>query len=265
MKIQELAGHDLGTRLVSYTEFDAILYALSVGAKSTDLDLVYEKRLHVLPTYSLALANWVTEAAGDVGVYDRNRTLHGSQVLTMKSPLPPSGKVETSARIGAVYDKGKAAVVRIDAESEFFTATYTIFVPGFGGWGGDRGPASPERVEPDADAVVIESSISPEQAALYRLTGDVHPVHIDPEVAGANGFSRPILHGLCTLGVSAREMATAVDAAPWELSYIEARFSQPVLPGTVLETTVYDIHDRTARFRAQVAGETVLQDGSARF
>lgn len=265
MKIHEMVGLDLGTRVTGWTKFDAMLYALAVGAKANDLELVYERDLHVLPTYAVALSNWVTEAAGEVGVYDRNRTLHASQSLTMKAPLPPEGKVETTATIGAVLDKGSAAMVRIDATTEFYDATYTIFVPGFGGWGGDRGPASAKDAGPGENVRVVTSRMSDEQAVLYRLTGDVHPVHVDPVVAEANGLEGPIVHGLCTLGFAARDLASTIDAKPWELKTIETRFSQPVMPGSTLDSHAYDVHGRALRFESSVAGQAVLKGGSASF
>ena len=265
MKIQDMAGIDLGTRISGYSKFDAILYALAVGARATDLELVYERDLRVLPTYALALSNWVTEAAGEVGVYDRNRTLHASQSLTIKAPLPPEGKVETRATVGAVYDKGSAAMVQIDASSEYYDATYTIFVPGFGGWDGDRGPSAGDDPGPGEDAQAVTSRMTDEQATLYRLTGDVHPVHIDPEVAVANKLEGPIVHGLCTLGFAARDLGSVIDAKPWELQEIQARFSQPVMPGSTLQSRAYDITDDSLRFQTSVDGKPVLKGGQAKF
>lgn len=265
MKIQDMAGVDLGTRISGYSKFDAILYALAVGARATELELVYERDLHVLPTYALALSNWVTEAAGELGVYDRNRTLHASQSLTMRAPLPPEGKVETKATVGAVYDKGSAAMVQIDASTEYYDATYTIFVPGFGGWGGERGPSAGSDPGPGEDAQAVRSTMTDEQATLYRLTGDVHPVHVDPEVAAANELEGPIVHGLCTLGFAARDLGSVIDAKSWELKEVQARFSQPVMPGSTLESRAYDVAACSVRFQTSVDGQPVLKGGQARF
>jgi hypothetical protein len=206
LTLPELAGQGLGTRQVTYTESDAILYALAVGAPATDLGLVYERDLRVLPTFGLALALWTVEAAGRLGAYNPLRSLHA---------------------------------VDIEASCAQFTATYSIFLPGCGGWGGERGPASkPTEYEESWSA---ELPTSPDSAALYRLTGDRHPVHIDPQVAAQNGFERPILHGLCTLGTAA-----------------------PVLPGDMLRLSAGTSGAET-HFDAHVGDTPVLTNGRARF
>ena len=104
---------------------------------------------------------------------------------------------------------------------------------------------------------------SPDQAALYRLTGDRHPIHIDTEVARANGFDRPILHGLCTLGIVAREIAAAAGAHPADLVHLEARLSAPVMPGDTIDIEASG--DGPLRFEATVAGIAVLKGGRAEF
>ena len=95
MKLHELPGYELGNRTVSYKENDAILYALAVGAESKDMDLVYERDLLILPTYACTLGLWAVESAGELGVYDRKFSLHASQSLILKNPIPKSGVIET--------------------------------------------------------------------------------------------------------------------------------------------------------------------------
>ncbi|TAM90576.1 MAG: enoyl-CoA hydratase, partial [Jatrophihabitans sp.] len=205
MSVADLAGVELGTHAASYDDTAVMLYALAVGTPCTDLDLVYERDLRTLPTYACALGLWAVEAAGRLGAYDPTRSLHASQRLVVHGPLPAAGEVTMSGRITHVYDKQKAALVEIEVGAAQFTATYGIFLPGRGGWGGDRGPDGiAEKVELDRRSTV---PTDPDLAALYRLTGDRHPVHIDPDVAAANGFERPILHGLCSLGIAARVVA----------------------------------------------------------
>ena len=133
MNLSELQGYELGQRTVRYQERDAILYALAVGAASTETDLVYERDLQVLPTYACALGLWAVEAAGELGAYDRKYSLHASQSLVVHQPMPKSGAIETTGRITGVWDKGKAALLDIAVESECFTASYGIFLPGLGG------------------------------------------------------------------------------------------------------------------------------------
>lgn len=181
-------GEDLGTRTVAYDERDAILYALAVGARATELDLVFEDRLRVLPTFALTLAQWAPDELGSRGAFDTKTALHGSQNLTVRAPLPRRGDITLSASVGEVWDKGSAAVFEVRVESDFFVATWSLFAPGAGGFGGERGPSKPARPEgePTVEAVV---NTADNQAALYRLTGDRHHIHLDP--AAAAGSASP--------------------------------------------------------------------------
>ncbi|CDM23594.1 probable dehydrogenase [Castellaniella defragrans 65Phen] len=261
--LAQLAGKDLGAHAAAYDANKAILYALAVGAAAAELDLVYERNLRVLPTFGCALGLWAVEAAGRLGAYDPKSSLHVAQKIRVHRPLPASGSIGMRGRVAHVYDKGKAALLEIEVESEFFTAAYTIFLPGLGGWGGDRGPSA----APAADLAftqATEVATTPELAALYRLTGDLHPVHIDPEVARTNGFSRPILHGLCTLGISARVVARQHGAHPADLRSLEARLTSPVLPGEAL-TVESGRAAEGIHFRTLSNGMAVLSGGKAVF
>ncbi len=263
MEFSELIGFDLGKRRIAYGPNDAILYALSVGAKPDQLDLVYERDLRVLPSYGCALGLWAVEKAGELGAYDRKLSLHAAQELAVHKPLPPGGDFEMSGRVAAVWDKGRATVVDIVAECEFFSATYSIFLPGRGDWGGERGPSSPkpEPAEPGWNGTF---KTTPNLAAIYRLTGDLHPIHIDPEVAKNNGFDRPILHGLCTLGIAARMVAQVQNAHPCDLTYLSARLAAPVLPGDAITVSASPQADQVS-FEAATESATVLKSGVAKF
>lgn len=263
LALDELAGTDLGEHSVTYDDTAVILYALSVGASPDGLDLVYERDLRTLPTYACALGLWAVEATGRLGSYDPKLSLHASQRLVVHKPLPTSGTIMMTGRVANVFDKGKASIVEIEAASEFFTATYNIFLPGLGGWGGERGASSPKAERP-APTNSTEFQTTPNLAALYRLTGDRHPVHIDPSVAAANGFDRPILHGLCTLGIAAREIAEHVGAHPADLQELEVRLSAPVLPGQKLGVTSAS-HDGMVYFDGTAEEAGVLSGGTARF
>lgn len=267
VSLADLAGTELGTSTASYDDTAAILYALAVGASAADLELVYERDLRTLPTYACALGLWAVEAAGRLGAYDPKRSLHAAQRLVVHQPLPAAGEIEMTARIAGVLDKGKAALVQIEVTSRYFSATYDIFLPGLGGWGGERGPSAPaaEPVELDNAFVV---STDENLAALYRLTGDRHPVHIDPQIAAANGFDRPILHGLCTLGIAARTIAEQVGRHPADLVELEVRLAAPVLPGDAIEVrsgVEEGAGDGLVLFEANVGDTTVLKGGRARF
>lgn len=267
MTLPDMAGTDLGTRRVAYREDNAILYALAVGAQADQLDLVFERGLRVLPTYSLVLGLWVADAAGALGAFRPENALHGAQALTVHRPLPPAGEIEVRGRITAVWDKGRSAVLDVAAESDYFTAVYSIFLPGQGGWGGQRGPAgdAEELLEATGPAWSARYSTSPEQAALYRLTGDRHLIHIDPEAARAAGLPGVILHGLCTLGIAARESAAAADAHPCDLASLRARFSAPLQPGDALDLSGRATGTGEVTFSADARGATVLRDGRATY
>jgi len=268
MDLQDIDGTDLGGRTVAYGERDAILYALAVGAPSERLDLVYERDLRVLPTYACALGLWAVEKAGGLGAYDRTRSLHATQKLVMHGAMPPAGEIAMTGRVAGVWDKGRAAVVDIEVASAVFTATYSVFLPGVGGWGGERGPAAGAEAEAEAEAAgrgwTGGYRTWPDQAAIYRLTGDPHPIHIDPEVARANGFEKPILHGLCTLAIAARELAAAAGAHPADLRMVEARLSAPVVPGDEIAIEARRAGDGLA-FEARVGEAAVLKAGRAVF
>ena len=264
MEIGELSGTDLGTEKVSYDERDAILYALCVGAGDEDLDLVYERDLRVLPSFAITLGLWTIDAVVDLGVYDPLRSLHASQAFTLRGPLPRSATLEVAGRVGDVWDKGSAAIIDVVAECDLFIATYSIYLRGLGGWGGERGPSFRPDTPVD-EPILIEQTTAPFQAALYRLTGDDHPVHIDPDVALANGFERPILHGLCTLGFAARHVARALGRHPTELRAISARLSAPAYPGDTFSTRSWKTGDASALFETSVGDTTVLSTGTAAF
>jgi len=235
------AGTDLGRRVVGYDERDAILYALAVGARATDLDLVFEERLRVLPTFALTLAQWAPDALGRLGAFDVATAVHGAQRLQARAPLPRAGKLELTARVGEVWDKGSAAVFEVVVEGEHFEATWSIFAPGCGGFGGERGPATTP--PPDGDpAYSLPLQTGPDQAALYRLLGDRHHMHLDPAAALAAGQPRPFLHGLCTLAAATLPLAHAAGAHPAELSHLEGRFSAPVFPGDRLDVRAWAAH-----------------------
>ncbi|EXG82416.1 MaoC/PaaZ C-terminal domain-containing protein [Cryptosporangium arvum] len=232
------AGRPLGDRTVRWTERDAILYALAVGARPDQLDLVYEKHLRVLPPFALTLAQWAPDALGSAGAFDVGTTLHGAQRLTVLEPLPPAGELTLAARVGDVWDKGSAAIFDVVVESRCFVATWTLFAPGRGGFGGERGPGrpAPPDTPPTSTAAV---SIAPNVAVLYRLLGDTHAIHVDPEAAAGIGQPRPILHGLATLAIASVALAEEVGAHPADLSELSGRFAAPVFPGETVTVRGY--------------------------
>ncbi len=259
----DLIGCDLGTHEIGWSEKDAILYALACGAQAQELDLVYERDLRPLPGLASALGLWAVERCGDLGIYDRKKSLHVSQGIEIHAPLPRSARLGAQGRVTAVWDKGKATIVDIEVVCDLFTVTYSIFLPGIGGWGGPNAPAAATGV-PVELSPVAEYRTSPEQAVLYRLTGDLHPVHVDAEVARGYGFDRPILHGLCTLGIALRMLGPAFGHHPATLRAATARLSAPVLPGDVLVLRAAPLGDDIV-FDAVVGERQVLKECRARF
>ncbi len=256
-------GRELGTRTVSWDERDAILYALAVGASADELDLVFEQRLRVLPTFALTLAQWAPDALGSQGAFDVRTAVHGAQRLQVLAPLPRAGSLELRARVGDVWDKASAAVFDVVVESEAFVATWSLFAPGCGGFGGERGPASPARPE-GAPNLVTEVATAANQAALYRLLGDRHHMHVDPEAARAAGQPRPFLHGLCTLAGSTLALARSLEAHPADLTELAGRFSAPVFPGDRLQVSGHG-HAAGMDFGVTADGRPVVSGGHVRF
>ncbi len=226
-------GRTLGTRTIGWTSRDAILYALSIGARADQLDLVFEDRLRVLPTFGLTLAQWAPDVLGAAGAFDVGQALHGSQRLEVLAPLPPDGELEMTARVAAVWDKGAAAVFDVEVASRAFVATWSIFAPGSGGFGGDRGPSRPPApVGPPTWSGHL--TVAENAAALYRLSGDLHHIHIDPAAAAAIGQPGPILHGLATLAAGTLVLAERDSSHPADLQLLEGRFSSTAFPGETL-------------------------------
>jgi len=242
------------TGQISWTPKDVLLYHLGIGAgrPATDpgeLRYTLESRLHVLPSFA------TVAGAGSPGVIsglsmpgvdvDLARVLHGGQSLTLHRPLPAEGTATATDRIAAVYDKGKAAVLVMrtdvaDAEGPLWTGDTRIYVRGEGGWGGDPGPAT--RREPPAGAPdrTVERSVREDQALLYRLCGDWNPLHADPEFAERAGFDRPILHGLCTYGITLKAVVDTLLAGDVaRVRGYAARFAGVVYPGETLRVRMW--------------------------
>lgn len=256
----DFSGTHLGTRTIRYDQADAALYALAVGAAPSDLDLVYERDLKVLSTYAAALGIWASEEASRVGGYDQSNVLHLSQNIRMRAPMPVASAFYASARVGEVFDKGQAALVHIVVDCEYFKATYVMFVPGAGGWGGERGPSA-EIVRIQQPMWEGQVGFAENAAALYRLTGDSHPVHIDPELARSLGYQRPILHGLCTFGSVVREVSRGLGVDPTRIANIDASFLAPVYPGDQLTVRAEVAASGDVLFEA-LTGETPVLSGA---
>ncbi|MGH8992922.1 MAG: MaoC/PaaZ C-terminal domain-containing protein [Acidimicrobiia bacterium] len=257
-----------------------ILYHLGVGAglekptEAAELAYTYEQNLVVLPSFGVvpafpALMSAVLGAVPGLAV-NPAMVLHGQQDLEIHRPLPTSATVENRGRISSLYDRGKAAIFTVEIESgppggePFFTNRYVIFARGEGGFGGEAPPkpgnAAPER---PADAVV-ESPTMPQQALLYRLSGDKNPLHADPNFSRLGGFEVPILHGLCTYGIACKAVVDhLLDGDVSRVARYQVRFTGVVFPGETIVTSMWREDDRivlTATTRER--GEAVLSNAA---
>lgn len=238
----------------TYTERDSMLYNLGVGAKRDDLPLIFEghEDFQVLPTFGV-IPPFSAETPYDltelVPNFNPMMLLHGEQYLEIRSyPVPTSGTLVSYPQLIEVVDKGAAAVVKsgiltVEKETgkEIFWNEMTVFLRGSGGFGGatkgaDRGAATaankPPARAPDA---VVEEKTTEEQAAVYRLSGDYNPLHVDPAFAKMGGFKKPILHGLCSFGIAGKAVFQKYGA----IKNIKVRFAGTVVPGETLVTEMW--------------------------
>jgi len=265
---------------LSWSSKDALLYALGVGAGSEDpvgrdLEFTTENTAgvvqRVLPTYGVVVsANASTGFTATAGDFSMKDLVHAEQWVRLAKPLPVVATVSCTTTLTGVYDKGSAAVVTgetvvTDARTGdlMFTAGASAFIRGQGGFGGDRGPRASIPVFPDGPpGVSVSYQTRPDQGLIYRLSGDRNPLHSDPAFASAAGFSRPILHGLCTYGFAGRALLAHIcgnDVAAF--GSMSARFSSPVTPGEELTVQIWPLADGEAAFRTLVGDRVVLDRG----
>jgi len=271
-------GFTTEPRSYTYDWKTLALYALGIGAKRDELAYLYEGTpggLEVYPTFAVIPASEpIFEALGRTGG-DFKMVVHGGQKIRAHAPLPPSGTLETTATIRAMYDLKKFAQVVLDTTTKaggelVYETRWSIIYRGAGGFGGPR----PER-DPDEPAIpkdrepsfTHEETTSPEQALLYRLLGDYNPLHADPELAASVGFPQgPILHGLCTYGYVARAVTKHLaDGHGARLRSLAAQFRKPVWPGDTIVTQGWVLEGGKVALQASVKGkpDPVLTGGYA--
>ncbi|WP_449044032.1 MaoC/PaaZ C-terminal domain-containing protein [Paracoccus versutus] len=263
------------------TPRDIALYALSIGMGRDALDarqLPYVDPLQgpqVMPAMVLVMAHpGFYLGHPDSGV-DPKGVLHADQAIEILGPIPGTGTVESRTRITEVIDKGAGKPALILAETElsdgegrrFARLNRTTFIRGGGGFGGPSEPRNPVPRLPEPQTApdhVVDLETADAQALIYRLNGDLNPLHSDPELARKLGFERPILHGLCTMGVVCHALLRALGGYRAEtMRAVRLRFAKPVYPGETIRSEIW----ADGRFRALVPARdaVVIDGGLARF
>jgi acyl dehydratase len=270
----EVVGKKMGPVSFSYNQDSVILYALGIGAGVDELDLVYEKNLKVFPTFAVvplmgALFSFVSTSGMNLLA-----VLHAEQKTTLHNPIPLCGVLHTWTTCESIYDKGDTGAfanlvceTRDDSGTLLFENIMVVLDRSAGNFGGDPGPKSKKLDPPEGlpPAFRVEQKTSPHQAALYRLSGDKNPLHIDPEFAKRAGLNRPILHGLCSFGFSARAIVAGLGLKePSRLRSYGVRFMNMVYPGDTLITEGWGLGEGRYIIRAtNQDGKVVLGNGSA--
>ncbi|NOY70719.1 MAG: SDR family NAD(P)-dependent oxidoreductase [Deltaproteobacteria bacterium] len=265
-------GRKIGPVTKEYGWKDAVLYALGVGAGFDELEFVYEKDLKVVPSFAIAVVfEFLSHIASGANI-NLAGILHGEQDLTMHAPLPVEGKLVTSGKITHMYDLGKDKGAVVVGESttcddkgrRLFSSTIRLMARLDGGFNGEASPkvkiGFPDRA-PDFE---IEDHPSADQPLIYRLSGDIFQLHVDPEFAKMAGFEKPIMHGLCTHGFACRALVKSlIPGEPERMHRLNCRFSRPLYPGDPVKIQIWKTQEGKAVWKVINAktGETVINNG----
>ena len=265
-------GEKVGPFTKKYSHKDAILYALGVGAGFSDLEYCYEKDLKVIPSFSIAsifdtLAEFAIKAEVNLA-----GILHGEQDLIFHNPIPHEGTLTTNGWITNIYDKGKDKGALVIGKSEtyhsngnkLFTGICSLFCRLDGGFGGENSPKTvlefPQR-KPD---FIVKETPLVQQPLIYRLSGDIFPLHADPQFAKASGFEKPIMHGLCTHGFACRALIShLIPNEPEKARRMACRFSNTLYPGVSIKTLIWKMKKGKALWKVVDAktDEVIIDNG----
>lgn len=251
---------------ISWTTRDVLLYHLSLGAGADaavgpELGLTYEScegGLTVLPTFAMTAGTGISSGTDPDPSFelpgieiDLRRILHAGQELRIHRPLPAAGTATLASRVVELWDKGKAAVIVRESAATgpdgepLWTSRMQIWAHGAGGFGSDPAPRTEWHAPDRAPDVVLDTPTTPQQALLYRLNGDLNPLHADPGFARAAGFERPVLHGLASYGLVAKALVGGLlDGDATRLTDLSVRFAGVLFPGESLRTAVWREGDR---------------------
>ena len=260
----------------SYTEKDAILYALGVGCGSDPLDagqLAYVSEyagLRTLPTFAgMFIPDNIVVDAG----IDQSNMLHRTESLHLFRPLPAAAKLLANQKVLSLSDRGAKRGADVELETELrlarddtvvCTIVTRVIARSDGGFGGGPSPARARHSMPNREPdLVCALPTRPDQALLFRLSGDFNPLHADPGIARRAGFDRPILHGRCTFGVACHAiLKTVCDYDFTLIRELACRFSSPVYPGDIITTDMWqDGNVVSFRCRVEARDTTVINNG----
>jgi acyl dehydratase len=284
----DILDQKTAARTFTYGDKDVMLYALGVGMSHDPMDerelaFTYEKNLKVIPTAATVLASAMGRPARGADQVEQKpghrpsqinflMVVHGEQKVELHKPLPTSGTFTAQGRTVGAFDKGKdkgAVIVNEtvwtdEAGEKVATLTGSTFARGDGGFGGpSEGQPEPHQIPSRKADLSVDISTREDQALLYRLNGDRNPLHSDPESAKRSGFPRPILHGLCTYGITCRAVLQAITGYdPDQILSHQARFSAPVFPGDTITVDLWK-DGTNISFEARVAARnaTVIKNG----
>ncbi|MDO9411544.1 MAG: MaoC/PaaZ C-terminal domain-containing protein [Pseudolabrys sp.] len=265
----------------SYGPRDVMLYALGLGfgqdpTDENQLQFVLEKNLKALPTWPLKMGYdpyWLRD--NDYGLaWDHG--VHGEQTVVLHAPVATQGTVIGQEKVVDVVDKGEGRGALVYSERTITdkasgtllaTLKQTTFFRADGGFGGQRerkGATPPHAIPDRAPDLVCDLATRPEMALIYRLSGDINPLHADPESARSVGFPRPILHGLATMGVACHALLKMVCGYdPARIRELSVRFSAPVFPGETIRTEIWQ-DGHVVSFRARVMERDVIAINNGR-
>lgn len=262
----------------SWGDRETMLYALGIGMgadpmNEAELPFVYENGLKAVPTLATCVAWGAGPGLGALGI-NFLLVVHGEQKVEFHQPMPSAAEITAASKVIAAIDKGPKGAVIVNETvlsdkttgAKVATLTSSTFARGDGGFGGpSEGGSQPHEVPARSPDLSMDFTTRPDQALIYRLSGDRNPLHSDPNVARMAGFPRPILHGLCTYGITCRAVLQAfADYDPAKIKSHQVRFSSPVFPGETITVDLWQDGD-VISFEARIKerGVTVIKNGKS--
>ncbi|KAK7042573.1 putative enoyl-CoA hydratase 2 [Favolaschia claudopus] len=266
--LSKVVGYEQPPRAVTWNKRDLLLYAAGIGAKADDLNVVYEldPSFAAMPTYPVVLPfkgdsqelNLFAERMGKPppGMPKSNVAVHGSQSIEILKDLPLTsgpGWTITTKYTGVTENKSGIILMSesllLDSKKVPYAKLYSSSFHIGAKATGDKfskfiaGPPQAKPIPKDRKPDwTFQDKTSPEQALIFRLSGDYNPLHIDPEIGKKGGFGGVILHGLSTFGFGARALINAIGGGdPHSLRLYGVRFTAPVKPGDALETEAWEV------------------------